>query len=68
MTGTVYTETTVYIAPEALASQAPYQVAIITLDEGKRLTARVEGGKVTIGDRVELAEIRDGVHYFRKTV
>lgn len=68
MTGTVYTETTVYVAPAALAAEAPYQVAIVTLEEGKRLTARIEGEKVVIGDRVELAETRDGIYYFKKTL
>jgi len=35
-------------------------------DDGSRVTGRVLGGRVSIGDEVELAETRDGVSYFRK--
>ncbi len=34
MSGTVYTETVVYSAPEAFVQDAPYQVAIVTLEAG----------------------------------
>ena len=66
MTGTVYTETVVHSAPEAFAAEAPYQVIIVTLDGGGRLTARVAGEQVQIGDRVALAERRDTVPFFMK--
>lgn len=66
MTGTVYTETTIYSPPEAFAAEAPYQLAIIQLDSGARLTARIHGGPVRIGDRVVLDEVRDSIHFFRK--
>jgi uncharacterized OB-fold protein len=66
-TGTVYTETVVHAAPEAFLSEAPYQTAIVVLDEGGRVTGRVLGGRVAIDDRVEQTETRDGVPYFRKT-
>jgi len=65
-TGVVYTETVVHAAPEQFAAEAPYQLAIVTLDEGGRVTARVAGDRVAIGDPVELAEQRDGVPFFRK--
>lgn len=64
-TGTVYTETVVHAAPERYAAEAPYQLAIVALDEGGRVTARISGPRVDIGDRVESAEERDGVLYFR---
>jgi uncharacterized OB-fold protein len=64
--GTVYTETVVYSAPEAFASQAPYQTAIVTLDGGGRITGRIEGERVAIDDRVLRVEVRDGVPYFSK--
>jgi uncharacterized OB-fold protein len=64
--GTVYTETVVHLAPERLAAEAPYQVIIVRLDSGASLTARVEGERVSIGDRVIEASTRDGVTFFRK--
>jgi uncharacterized OB-fold protein len=66
MTGTVYTETIVHLAPEAFAKDVPYQVAIVTLEDGSRTTGRVLGERVAIEDRVERVEVRDGVGYFRK--
>lgn len=66
MTGTVYTETTIYSPPEAFAGEAPYQLAIIDLDSGTRLTARIHGDPVRIGDRVALEEVRGTIHFFRK--
>lgn len=64
--GTIYTETTVYSPPEKYVADAPYQLVIVDLDGGGRLTARVAGVAVAIGDRVEEAETRDGVAYFRR--
>ncbi len=64
--GTVYTETVIFAAPQQFVADAPYQLAIITLDSGKRLTARVAGDRVQIGDAVDFAEYRDGIPFFRK--
>jgi len=72
--GTVYTETVVYSAPEAFAAEAPYQTAIVSLDENAdgniggigRVTGRVVGERVAIGDRVIEVEERAGVPFFRK--
>ena len=66
VTGTIYTETVVYAAPEAFVKDAPYQTAIVALDGGGRLTVRMAGERVAIGDRVVQAEVRDGVPYFKK--
>lgn len=69
ITGTVYTETTVYSPPEAFAAEAPYQIALITLDsgpdQGHRVTARIHGDSVSIGDAVELVETRNSIPFFR---
>jgi uncharacterized OB-fold protein len=65
-TGTVYTETVIYSATEAFAADVPYQTAIVSLDSGGRVTARISGERVRIDDRVVRAEIRDGVPFFRK--
>ncbi len=67
-TGVVYTETVIYSAPEAFASEAPYQTAIVSLDGGGRVTGRVVGDRVRIDDRVVEIEERGGVPYFRKAV
>jgi uncharacterized OB-fold protein len=64
--GTVYTETVIYSAPEAFAAEAPYQTAIISLDGGGRVTVRIEGDRVAIGDEVVEAEPREGVAFFEK--
>ncbi|HMJ63493.1 MAG TPA: OB-fold domain-containing protein, partial [Bryobacteraceae bacterium] len=48
----------------------PYQLAIVSLDAGGRLTARVLGktpeDRAQIGDRVAFVEERDDVVYYRK--
>jgi len=64
--GTVYTETVVFSPPEAYVNDVPYQLAIIELENGKKTTARVMGERVSIGDRVALAETHDDVQYFQK--
>jgi uncharacterized OB-fold protein len=67
MMGVVYTETVVHMAPPAFEKDVPYQVAIVSLDTGERVTARIEGPRVSIDDRVALVETRDGVPFFRKS-
>jgi uncharacterized OB-fold protein len=64
--GIVYTETVVHAAPEQFVADAPYQLAIVTLEDGKRLTARIAGERVQIGDAVEFLEDRDSIPFFRK--
>ena len=68
--GVVYTETVVHAAPAQYAADAPYQLAIIDLENNGRLTVRILGkeanDRVCVGDRVEFVEERDGVSYFRK--
>jgi uncharacterized OB-fold protein len=64
--GTVYTETVIYSAPEAFVAEVPYQTAIVSLDAGGRVTGRILGDRVEIDDRVAEVEERDGVPYFRK--
>lgn len=66
MIGSIYTETVVHLAPEAFAADVPYQVVIVTLENGSRTTGRILGDRVAIDDRVEQIETRDGVPFFRK--
>ncbi|MBS1828088.1 MAG: OB-fold domain-containing protein [Acidobacteria bacterium] len=64
--GVIYTETTVYSPPEQYINEAPYQIAIVALDGGGRLTARIAGDKVSIGDRVNFLEYRNQFPVFQK--
>jgi len=63
-TGTVYTETVVYSATEAFTPEAPYQLAIVALNSGGRVTGRILGDRVRIDDRVAQVEVRGGVPCF----
>lgn len=69
--GTVYTETIVHSPPEQYTADAPYQLAIIDIDDGSRLTIRILGKepheRAHIGDRVSFVEERNGVAYYRKS-
>jgi uncharacterized OB-fold protein len=65
--GTVYTETVVYSPPEAYVNDVPYQLAIIQLENGRRLTGRIEGERAHIGDRVSFVQFRNDVAFFRKS-
>lgn len=65
-TGVVYTETVVHLAPERFAADVPYQVAIVSLENGSKLTARIEGERVAIGDAVTESRTQDGISFFRK--
>ena len=65
-TGVVYTETVVHAAPEQFVADAPYQLAIVSVEEGGRLTVRVDGERVAIGDPVEFVGDRNGIPFFRK--
>jgi uncharacterized protein len=56
-TGTVYAYTTVHRAPGGLATQVPYPVALVDLEEGVRMLTRIVGtgpDEVRIGARVRL--------------
>ena len=68
--GVVYTETIVYAAPEQYASDAPYQLAIIDVESGQRLTVRILATapieRAHIGERVTFVEERNRVAYYRK--
>ena len=66
--GTVYTETVVFSPPEAYVNDVPYQLAIIQLESGRRLTGRIDGERAHIGDRVTFVEFRKDVAFFRKSV
>ena len=64
--GIVYTETVVFSPPEAYVNDVPYQLAIIELESGQRITGRIAGERAKIGDRVTFAEFRADVPFFQK--
>ena len=64
--GVIYTETIVHAAPEQFVADAPYQLVIVSLEHGGRLTARIDGERVAIGDGVDFAAWRNGIPVFRK--
>ena len=66
ITGVIYTESVVHAAPAQLVAEAPYQIAIIALDSGGRLTARISGDRVVIGDVVHQVREEGGVRVFAK--
>jgi len=58
--GRIYTFTTIYVAPELFKNQAPYDIVIIELSEGIKVTARMK--------KTNEAPLRvgDPVHFFKK--
>jgi uncharacterized OB-fold protein len=68
--GVVYTEAIVHSAPGQFVADAPYQIAIVDLEDGNRLTVRILGrnpdDRAHIGDRVLFVEERQGTLYYRK--
>lgn len=62
--GQIYSYTTIYGAPERFASEAPYHIVLVDLDEGPRVTARLVEGEPTINQKVKLYKIEDSVYWF----
>ncbi|MCI0413518.1 OB-fold domain-containing protein [bacterium] len=61
--GKIYSFSRVHVAPEQFKSIVPYYLAIIDLDEGPRLMARLqtqEGDHVRIDAPVELISVENG--------
>ena len=64
--GVVYTETVVHSPTPQYLGDVPYQLAIIELEKGGKLTGRIDGERVSIGDLVAFVEFRNEVAFFRK--
>ncbi|MBI3696207.1 MAG: OB-fold domain-containing protein, partial [Acidobacteria bacterium] len=62
--GRVYSCTTLHAAAEPFEKDLPFQIAIVELEEGARLTARIRGAAVDVDGVVRWVEERDGVHFF----
>ena len=64
--GEVYSFTTIYVAPEAYKDQVPYDVALIELKDGVKVTARVTNPKyagLKIGTKVRFCR-KDSTGYW----
>ena len=62
--GKVYTCTTLHAAAEPFEKDLPFQIAIVELEEGPRLTVRIEGRRVAIGDPVHQVREQNGTRFF----
>ena len=65
--GTVYTETVVWSPPQEYVNDVPYQLAIVELEGGRRVTGRIDGERAQIGDRVVFSDFRNNVPFFKKS-
>lgn len=66
--GTVYTHTTIRVAPEAFRDQAPYAIVIVDLKPQLRVTARVvnaPGQVLAIGQALIFDRIDEHGYWFR---
>ena len=63
--GRIYSCTTLYASAEPFEKELPFQIAIIELEDGPRLTARIRGNAVNIGDQVQYLEQKEGVYFFQ---
>ncbi|HWQ70283.1 MAG TPA: OB-fold domain-containing protein [Patescibacteria group bacterium] len=66
--GTLTSFTTIRVPPTVFLGQDPYDIAVIDLDEGLRITARLtvpEGREAAIGDPAIFEEIRPYGPVFR---
>jgi uncharacterized OB-fold protein len=66
--GTVYTHTTIRVAPEAYKDQAPYDIAIVELNPDLRISARImaeKPGSIRIGDKVAFQRVDDKGYWFK---
>lgn len=63
--GRIVSWTTIYMPPPALAAEAPYDVAIVALDDGLRVTGRLRpGARPDFDLPVRLVEAADGCYIF----
>lgn len=65
--GTMYSFTTIYVAPARFREQVPYHVALVELPHGIKVTARVEceeGQELGIGTPLRLSRVDQGCLWF----
>ena len=65
--GKILSHTTIRVPPLGFENQVPYDIAVIELDEGINLSARIVGDETVrpkIGDGVHFVKKENGAHYF----
>ena len=65
--GRLYSYTVVHVPPEGREAETPYALAIVELEGGARISARVETqnfDRLAIDTPLKLVRESDGVHYF----
>lgn len=62
--GKVFSHTTIRVAPGAFASEIPYPILLVELENGLRVTARTDLEQVLIGQVVQLKKVEKGVYWF----
>jgi uncharacterized protein len=63
--GKVFSYTTIHISSPEYQHLAPYNVVLVELEEGLKLTGRMKA-EVKIEDKVKLSEKEDGAYIFEK--
>ncbi|PSL50593.1 acyl-CoA-associated DUF35 OB-fold domain-containing protein [Salsuginibacillus halophilus] len=64
--GTVYSFTKIYTSFSSNFDKSSYDVVLVQLENGMKVTGRVEGSSLTIDERVQLKEIDSGCLYFER--
>lgn len=63
-TGIICSYTTIRVTSGKYESQLPYIVALVELDGGLKVTARLEGNQASIGQRVKLNRVEESIYWF----
>lgn len=63
--GVIYSHTRIYATSEKFSNQVPYDVILVELENGLKITARIETNGVEIGKQVELSHLDNSVYWFK---
>ncbi|MFD1415694.1 Zn-ribbon domain-containing OB-fold protein [Oceanobacillus jeddahense] len=64
--GTVYSHTIIHAAPDKYKNLAPYTIALVDMTEKIRLSTRSLNESISIGDTVQITEIKNGAYIVDK--
>lgn len=63
--GEVYSYTKIHAAPKDYANIAPYDIILVDLDEGLRITGRYTGKNVEINQKVQVDKVDKNAYIFK---